>query len=362
MRGQCYGIMVRRALIGAAVIATCLACVGKAQDLDQYRRFREARFAEVHTANPRMEQQIADVKSGTAALLAAAPAKLGAVDAPPTIWRVASTLPFIYDIPVAPRMVIVPAGEASLGSSAGTAGRRASDTPRHRVRIAYAFAVGMFPVTFAEYSLYTAETGRVTKGGCALPGAKASSTRDWRNPGFAQTFRSPAVCIGVSDAQGYADWISQKTGQHYRLLSEAEYEYATRSGTSTAFWWGDDRAAGCALTNVTDSGPAGSHSLKQPQICHGGTRFTAELGSTKPNAFGLYDMAGNVASWTADCRGSPSPGPAGSGLPDRDANLCRHRVIKGASWATSDPRSAARQFAPDGATSADLGFRLARDL
>ena len=187
MRGQCYGIMVRRALIGAAVIATCLACVGKAQDLDQYRRFREARFAEVHTANPRMEQQIAEVKTGTAALLAAAPAKLAAEDAPPTIWRVASTLPFIYDIPVAPRMVIVPAGEASLGSSAGTPGRRANDTPRHRVRIAYAFAVGMFPVTFAEYSLYTAETGRVTKGGCALPGARASSTRDWRNPGFCQS-------------------------------------------------------------------------------------------------------------------------------------------------------------------------------
>ena len=128
MRGQCHGITVRRGLLGAAVMAACLAAAGKAQDLDQYRRFREARFAEVHKANPRMEQQIAEVKTGTAALLAAARAKLGAVDAPPTIWRVASTLPFIYDIPVAPRMVIVPAGEASLGSSAGTAGRRASDT------------------------------------------------------------------------------------------------------------------------------------------------------------------------------------------------------------------------------------------
>ena len=270
--------------VGAAFFATS----GMAQDLDEYRRFREARFAEVHKANPGMTEQVAEVKQGTAALLATTPARLDSVDSPPTFWRVPSTLPFVYDIPVAPRMVIVPAGEASLGSPAAEPGRPRTDTLRHRVRIAYAFAVSMFPVTFAEY--------------------------------------------------------------------------AARAGTATAFWWGDDRNAGCALTNLWDTDPAAANSLTLSPACRDGTRFTAELGSTKPNGFSLFDMVGNVASWTSDCQGIGLRGPARDGSPKPARRVCRLRVIKGASWVTSDPRSAARREVPDGAIIADGGFRLARDL
>ena len=356
--------LARPALLAmVAAGAASFATSSMAQDLDEYRRFREARFAEVHKANPRMTEQVAEVKQGTAALLATTPARLDSVDSPPTFWRVPSTLPFVYDIPLAPRMVIVPAGEASLGSPAAEPGRPRTDTLRHRVRIAYAFAVSMFPVTFAEYALYAAETGHIAKGGCILPHSDDTVVaRDWRNPGFAQTFRNPAVCIGSADAQAYADWLSGKTGHRYRLLSEAEYEYAARAGTATAFWWGNDRAAGCALTNLWDTDPAAANSLTLSPACRDGTRFTAELGSTKPNGFGLFDMAGNVASWTSDCQEIGLRGPARNGSPKPARRVCRLRVIKGASWATSDPRSAARREVPEGAIVADVGFRLARDL
>ena len=97
-----FGEAARCVLFAAVVVATSsFASLAKAQDLDEYRRFREARFAEVHKANPRMTEQVAEVKAATAALVATGPAKVAPLDAPPTIWRVPSALPFIYDIPVA---------------------------------------------------------------------------------------------------------------------------------------------------------------------------------------------------------------------------------------------------------------------
>ena len=257
---------------------------GSAQDLAEYRHFREARFADVAKANPDMQRKVDEVRTGTQALLAAIPRNLGTIDALPVQWKVPSSLPFIYDVPVAPRMVIVPAGEFTMGSPQSEPGRAVDEGPRRRVRIGYALGVSMFPVTFAEYSLFTADTGYSAKRACTLPHTAApGAPHDWRNPGFAQTFRSPAVCIGYVDAQAYAAWLTRTTGHRYRLLSEAEYEYAARAGTTTAFWWGEDRAVGCNLANGWDS--------QATSGCPDSTQFTAELGANKPNAFGLYDMA-----------------------------------------------------------------------
>ena len=354
---------IRAATLTAIVAVTaCLVTSVQAQELDEYRRFRALRFAEVHKANPFMMRQVADVKAGTVALLAAAPAKLAPVDAPPAIWRVPSKLPFILDNPLAPRMVVVPAGEVTLGAPSGEADRSPTDSPPHRVRIAYAFAVGMFPVTLAEFSLFADETEHVAKSDCTLPRAGGPrNARDWRNPGFPQTFRSPAVCIGSADAQAYADWLSRKTGHRYRLLSEAEYEYVQRAGTTTPYWWGEERAAGCALTNGWDPDPDPVKPLQSPRVCRDGSRFTVEVGSTRPNGFGVYDVAGNVASWTTDCWRSGHHRLLRNGSPNGPEN-CRDRVIKGASWATSDFRAAARRKMHESSVSADVGFRVAREL
>ena len=154
---------------------------------------------------------------------------------------------------------------------------------------------------------------------------------DWRNPGFAQTPRSPATCIGRPDATAYVRWLSKATGQRYRLLTANEYEYAARGGTPTAYWWGDEFAAGCKVVNSADP-------------CDP-VQFTVPLDQSKPNGFGVFEMAGNVASWTSDCA----------------AGSCE---VRGGSWASpaSDLRAAARTRAPMRDTSTTQGFRIAREL
>ena len=111
--------MVRRGALAVAVACSLWSATGAAQDLEGYRRFRQARFAEVIKANPDAARQIAEVKARTALLVAQAGPKLAPADAPPTLWRVPTALPFILDNPVAPRMVIVPAGEFTFGAERG---------------------------------------------------------------------------------------------------------------------------------------------------------------------------------------------------------------------------------------------------
>ena len=334
--------MVRRGALAVAVVCSLWSATGTAQDLEEYRRFRQARFAEVIKANPDAARQIPQVKARTAVLVAQAGPKLAAADAPPMLWRVPTALPFILDNPVAPRMVIVPAGEFTFGAERGGGARR-------RVRIGQALAVGMFPVTFAEFAFFAAETRHGGTGGCVLPRATAprGGQHDWRDPGFAQTFRSPVTCVALADARAYAVWLTRKTGHRYRLLSEVEYEYAQRGGTTTAFWWGDVRADGCGLANGWAPPEPTAEARTAPGACRDLAEFTAEVGTMKPNGFGLYDTTGNVAAWTADCW---RPGD------------CRSRVARGASWATTDLRSAARRRERANARSADLGFRVAREL
>lgn len=344
--------MLKRFSSAAAIAAIYLfvSPTGAAEDLGSYRKFREERFAAVRQAGGDLELRIQQVKQETAKAVAAAPRALGALDAPALVWRVAGTGSVVYDLPVAPRMVIVPAGEFTMGPSLSEHGT--SLTARRRVRIAQPFAMSMFPITFAEISLYVAETGHKLRGKCAsATDGTSDNARDWNNPGFAQSFRSPATCIAYEDAAAYADWLSAKTGKRYRLATEAEYEYANRAGTTTRFWWGDDPAGACAVTNgrEPDAAPAAAGTLS----CHDSTQSTTELGKSKANPFGLFDTAGNVASWTSDCWKHSSRRPAAA---------CRYKAVRGSSWASTDLRSARREKTDIRTIRTDLGFRLVREL
>jgi formylglycine-generating enzyme required for sulfatase activity len=231
-----------------------------------------------------------------------------------------------------PEMVVVSAGTFTMGSPSSEPGRYENESPQHLVTIGYAFAVGKYPVTRDEYGLFASETNRTFS--------------EWLNPSFAQTGRSPVVNVGWDDAKAYVVWLSQKTGQRYRLLSEAEYEYAERAGTTTAYWWGDEW--NCSYANGSGCG-------------HNGT---VQVGSYPPNAFGLYDMAGNTWEWVEDCwhenyTGAPANGAAWTTAP------CDLRDERGGSWGdgTRDLRSAER----DGEDANDRegsngGFRVARTL
>jgi formylglycine-generating enzyme required for sulfatase activity len=160
----------------------------------------------------------------------------------------------------------------------------------------------------------------------------------------------PIINVSWDDAGQYAGWLSQVTGKQYRLLTEAEWEYAARAGTTTRYYWGDDPATGDANCN----GCGGQWKLQQ----------TAPVGSFKPNAFGLHDMHGNVWEWVEDSwheTYDDAPTDASAWLQDSDP---KYRMIRGGSWRneSENVRSAFRVRRQHLVEFDTLGFRVARTL
>ena len=161
--------------------------------------------------------------------------------------------------------------------------------------------------------------------------------------------QQPVINVGWDDAQTYVAWLSKMTGQPYRLLTEAEWEYTARAGTTTAYYWGDDIGKG----NANCVGCGSQWDAKQ----------TSPVGSFAANQFGLYDMAGNVLQWVQDCwhdnyDGAPTDGSASS---SRD---CSRRVVRGGTWSYNPRflRSANRNWYSTVNRSLFLGFRVGRTL
>lgn len=220
-----------------------------------------------------------------------------------------------------------------------------NELPQHQVTIAKPFAVSKFELTFAEWDVCAAS------GGC-------NSYR----PSDAQWGRGerPVIYVSWDDAQQYVTWLSKVTGKTYRLLTEAEYEYAARAGTTTEYPWGNDIG-----TNNANCLGCGSPWDNRQQTAPVGS-FTANgfVGSFPPNKFGLYDMVGNVWEWVEDCyhpnyQGAPTDGSAWI-----DSGTCSNRVVRGGSWNNSPIylRSADRDRTPPVNQSYHLGFRVARTL
>lgn len=279
------------------------------------------------------------------------------------------------DCPDCPVMVVLPAGGFTMGSSAeekswaasqvGSAEGVADEAPQHDVSLP-SFAMGKYDVTRGEYAAFVRETGYSSGDGCGRDGFewKKQAEMSWQNPGFRQTDRDPVVCVSWQDAKTYIAWLNGKVRQKpsasgngpYRLPSESEWEYAARAGTSTRFWWGDDDAATSA------------HAWYK----HNSRGHTHPVGLKLANAFGLYDMVGNVWQWTEDCyaesySGVPTDGRANeTGVIDPRPNGTKEcmRVDRGASWffRTWALRSATRERNPADYRDAIMGFRVARTL
>ena len=235
-----------------------------------------------------------------------------------------------------PEMIVVPPGRFLMGSPAG----QGSDTerPPHEVTIAKPFAVAKFALTFDEWDA------------CAAHGDCAPHVSD---SGWGRG-RRPAIDVSWDDAQTYVKWLSRITGKDYRLLSEAEYEYAARAGRETQYPWGDEiKLNGEAMANCQGCGSEGSG------------KQTALVGSFPANRFGLYDMVGNVWEWTEDCWHESYQGaPPTNGSPWTTGGDCGRRVVRGGSW-YFDPvnlRSAIRRRLNSVIRDYDLGFRVARTL
>ena len=267
-----------------------------------------------------------------------------------------------------PEMVVLPAGGFRMGC---VSGRDCEDNemPVHEVRIAQPFALSKYEVTRGEFGRFVAQAGYRTmaehSGGCYVwdgSDVTEKSSARWNNPGFNQSDTHPVVCVSWDDAVAYVEWLSSETGKRYRLPSEAEWEYAARSGSTTKYHFGDDESQLCWYANHADK------STDLPwhnESCSDGIGArTAEVGSYQPNSFGLHDMHGNVLEWVQDCwndsyAGAPSNGSAWT------SGDCGRHVLRGGSWlyAPEILRAAFRgQGVTDNHRGYSFGFRVARTL
>ena len=229
-------------------------------------------------------------------------------------------------------MIVLPPGEFAMGSPATEKDRHSNEGPQHNVTIATPFAVSKFAVTFADWDAC------VSVGGCPQV-----SDNDFGRGS------KPVINVTWDDAQQYVAWFSKMTGRRYRLLTEAEWEYAARAGTTTAYSWGDEIGIGNA--NCVGCGSQWNGDQTSP------------VGSFKPNAFGLYDMAGNVTQWVEDCwhakyNGAPTDGSVWN------VGDCNARMIRGGGLGDTPERlrSASRAGTGSGSRSNTLGFSVGRTL
>lgn len=276
-----------------------------------------------------------------------------------------------------PQMVVVPHGRFDMGADADEPGAAEAERPRHEVRFERGFAMSVTEVTVAQFRRYVAAAQarpRATRRGFStvydLRGGNfvRRSGVDWRSgyDGRAAGPDDPVLHVSVRDAEAYADWLSAQTGHHYRLPSEAEYEYALRAGGTGRYPWGQGGIPPRAYGNLAggnDVAPNGRH-WSNAFVGYGdGWWGPAPVGSFTANAWGLSDMGGNVSEWVADCwhasyRRAPADGQAWFNPG------CRARVVRGGAWSSApqQARSAWRMSQEGDMTSGRVGFRLVRGL
>lgn len=279
-----------------------------------------------------------------------------------------------------PEMATIPAGSFKMGDVNGVG--EYDEVPVRTVTFARPFEMARREVTVREFRAFVEATGYDSGSSCWTHERQRTTERrgrTWRNPGFRQGDDHPVTCLNWDDAQAYIAWLNAETGRTFRLPTEAEWEYAARAGTKTEYFWGDDIADGCGSANVADQSVRGVIVNVPLAPCSDGFAYTSPVASFAPNAFGLYDMLGNVFEWVEDCYQprydrAPSDGSAIGAWACDDPRLKGRRATRGGSW-YSRPiyvRSADRNLDDHprqigwrknvSNRAANVGFRLARDV
>ncbi|HEY9111542.1 MAG TPA: formylglycine-generating enzyme family protein, partial [Rhodanobacteraceae bacterium] len=283
---------------------------------------------------------------------------------------------FLDIVGQAPAMVVIPRGSFLMGQPQRGRAQTGAEQPQHEVTIATGFAMGHTEVTVAQFRAFVRASGYVPDsdrlGGASVYDEsngrmQTRSGADWQDDYAGQRARGsdPVVNVSWNDAHAYAEWLSKRTGKRYRLPTEAEYEYAERAGTTTPYWWGVGTPAR-KVENLTGSGdrsPAHRSWANAFQNYNDNYWGPAPVMSFLPNAFGLYDISGNVSEWVTDCWHenyvrAPADGSAWVNPG------CAERVIRGGSWgsAPDQDRSSFRMGAAADSRSGRVGFRVVRDL
>jgi formylglycine-generating enzyme required for sulfatase activity/predicted Ser/Thr protein kinase len=269
------------------------------------------------------------------------------------------------DCPTCPLMKALPQGRFEQGSPPSRADASPLEQPQHQVSITYPFGMGVYEITVGEFKEF-ADATQHRSAGCQMYDGKwqDSSELNWNNAGFTQTATHPVACVSWRDARDFAAWLSKKTGRKYRLPSESEWEYAARAGSVAPRPWKDNIENACSSANVADQSAAQQYPGWKVHPCSDGYVYTAPVGSFQPNAFGLYDMLGNVFEWVQDCwhadyRGAPTNGTAWNNNGD-----CARRGLRGGSWFTAPSlvSTSARNRFEDTYRSNSVGFRLVREI
>jgi sulfatase modifying factor 1 len=271
------------------------------------------------------------------------------------------------------KLVQIPAGKFLMGSPETEKGRF-EDEVQHEVTISKAFYMGVTHVKVDQFAAFVKESGYKTdaeKAGWAIGFEvedgkrflKAMDGLSWRNPGFDQKGDHPVVQVSWNDASAFCNWLWKKSGKTVVLPTEAQWEYACRAGTKTAYPWGDNPDDGKGWANCADQ------SFKKKELPNApderaffswndGFVFTSPVGSFKGNAFGLYDMNGNAGQWCQDRYGEYEKGAA-----PRDPTGAKEgdlRVLRGGTWGVKPAhcRSANRSRNDPGSRIGSCGFRV----
>ena len=274
----------------------------------------------------------------------------------------------LQDCESCPEMVVLPAGSFVMGSPEGERKRNVDEGPQREVTIAKPLAVSRHEVTWGEYKAFAIATELDTQGRCWF-----LKDGEWLlNPervrakwAKRRTDRHPVVCVSWPEAVAYTEWLSAETGHRYRLLSEAEWEYAARAGTTGSRFLGEDRNRVCDYANVADQSAGKAFPSWSVSKCDDGHIFWAPVGSFKPNPFGLHDVLGNVWEWTADCWNDSYVGAPSDGSAWTESGNCERRVLRGGAFSdTARAQRSADRRHERFETQHDLGygFRIAREL
>lgn len=272
---------------------------------------------------------------------------------------------------IVPPMVNVPSGEFMMGTTGG----EKQAQPVHKVRLA-AFQLGKYAVTVAEFRKFATATGYNPDRTCndfidseGLRGPEHIGSGRWDKHRYSYSDYQPVTCISWQDANAYAAWLSEQTGQRYRLPTEREWEYATKANTSSRYFWGDDpmQTEACKYGNFADlTGEQVNNQLYgysnkgfiEHLNCDDGEAYNAVVGLYRPNPFGLYDMVGNVSQYLDSCFN-----PQGYVSDPADTASCEFIATRGGNWHyPAQPHTNRGRFKPEGwNVAANIGFRLAMD-
>ena len=272
------------------------------------------------------------------------------------------------DCPFCPEMKVIPSGEFDLGALPRPDGKKSDEEPRHRVKV-HSFAISKYELEWPAFERFASDTGRKPEASCRVLGEGNAAMEGWTGltwslPGYVQRVNHPVVCVNWHDAKAYVEWLSAQTGKRYRLLSEAEWEYAARGTlTRSDYWPSDGKYPACSFGNFADTTTHDGIAWKEHFKCTDFWWLPAPVGSYRPNQYGVYDMLGNLWEWVEDCANPGYETAPGDGRP-QTCGQCEQRMLRGASWGTRpvNVRFGNRARAVADHRSVNIGIRIARDL